>query len=1541
MARTRAVTVAALRGGQRVGSAPPKRGVAAAAAPPRPPPRALSASRRAGTASWRSRTAPTAARVQASEVLPQGRPPSAPRDGAAEREAAAAAAAAAAGEDDNDWLPTAAEAASPFTDRASMWSPSRQQISEASETSPSPRSDSGPTAARRSRSAASRGSRNAASPGAKLRSLTPDGKERTTQRTVDRSIRREVFSARARQGPAPSADWDAHGRYIGQGAEAVGAPRQRSAPARRNTEPLAEESLRYWEAMLAVNDEEGGSSEALHIVHGQVVGHVERQRQREQAAEVEGGKADALSGAIAGQAAVLQRAKEGRWREVGGRAATRVQSIFRGFLVRRHACARELAGRRWAELEEHYARADADAAATYIQKRVRGMQGRRYVREWEQTREAAVIVLQWRWREHIIRRDQKEAALERTAAAAVIQEWWAGFGKIREARALRERKRALFLREELARAERERLRREHGASSVQGWWRACVRRRRLIENERFLLQLRRETRLGLFTFDESAAVRSARHAVTTADAAAAERCAHAPPKVLHNVSREVRRRRRGQAHAETRSAVARDRMAAARKALTRHTAALRLQTWYRATGQRCRFVADRAKMRAAAVNVQRCFRGYVSRNRTLKEKRRRRAAATRIQSWWRMLVLRTAHLKLCEATCVLQASWKGLRQRREWALLRTQRRLERDFRIRCAAATRIQSAERGRAARREVEGMRRVRAEAREARKRAAAVALLGRVLRGDVVRRRQRRRQAAALAIQVWLRFEFKHRLFHARWLVQVAAAETIQRCARCHLARAAARRAKTEFDARQLEEYLREEAKWAASMIQCCVRGAQAKVAARKRREHIEEIRRQEAAEREHRRRDRAALRIQTRWRGFAARLTFHPIMEDCRKAALTIQRRWRGYCTRVWFDMYRQACWHASHVLQRFGRHVTTRSRVRERRRVEAERREDARRRAAAVLLQALCRGMIARRRRRALLRRRFVAAVDIQRIWHGYRTRCVTRGTLWMRSAGARRVQRTWRGVRVRRRYRVLREQRAARWRQQRLWEKETFLALHQRLERVASVEGVQRPCLEEVEHSAFLDLMEAFHHDGRRVRRRQQQLWDRRRLRQRMEAAEQQCMSAIDEELLEQWRAAVAAWEAERAARRGSIEDGEGIARVARAGEEELSRGPMIRSCQQSLRQARVRESQRVWAEEREREEAEAERRRREEEAGLNPHERRMRGWKEARLGRRRDEDAQLRDERRRRKLLSAREKCSEFAHRYVARRIVEARTVAVAVEDDDEDTSPWGSPSKREQRMVQAYSPQRWTSPPRTVVRDAAGLGEDNARLNRLQHSYRPPSAGPQQETPSLSPLLLMQRPASAAAGKHGRQAAEWLKQRHSPAMLAGRPTSAGGGDRRQHAVPGASARGRVQHYLPLLAANDRGLVEVDLVGAGLSDVLVHSLAVALRTNHRCSALLLDGNGLRNGAATTLAAALQSHASVTSVSLRDNRLTDAGVQALAAAAQSNAKLRRVDVTGNSGVSSAALEELERALLTNAQKYTYKLTGGSPASEPTPVMLVEG
>eukprot|EP01062_Namystynia_karyoxenos_P052348 TRINITY_DN4185_c1_g1_i2.p1 TRINITY_DN4185_c1_g1~~TRINITY_DN4185_c1_g1_i2.p1 ORF type:complete len:3215 (+),score=887.21 TRINITY_DN4185_c1_g1_i2:87-9647(+) len=1506
--------------------------------------------------------------------------------------------------DDGEWLFGAAEAASPATDATPFaHTPHQTRMSSdgGSPTGWSPLGRSSRAGARgRSASAqsvSSAGSASGPSPLRKrqLRSYSPDGREVTSRRLVERNLRRQVFSARARQGLPPGGEWDADGKYIGRTAERIGAPRQRSAPARRATDPVDHFSLKHWQSLMEAQEEmegPGWESDELRVVHGQVVAHAVRQHKEGYEEEI--GDYGQLSGAVAGQAVVLRRDLDGLWRDVGGQAATRLQANWRGFLVRSRDRPLQRARERWAEWERRAEQDDAYAAARLIQKRVRGILGRRYVREWEQTREAAVVVLQWRWREHIIRRDQREAAIERNAAASVIQEWYGGFAKIREARALRERKRAQFLKEELQRAERDRIRREDGAARVQRWWRALQTTRRLIENERLMLLLKRESRRGLFTLDEDPEVRSRRHVEEDAARAAADRRAHAPAKVLHTVSAAGRRARERFAGAERCTAVEQWRMEQQRRGHNRRSAATAMQRWWRAAHARYRYRIDLARYKKAAVTAQRVYRGHACRNRVLKDKRVRKAAAIRVQAWFRCLVKRSKFLSWRHAGCVFQAVWRGRMQRREWEIIRKQRALERRWQIRRTAATKLQSAVRARNARRLVGGMLADRLGARECSKRAGAGAVLSRVLRGAACRRKQRRRAAAARAIQVWFRYLVANRAFHARWKVVDRAAQTIGRVVRVKVAHIKAQRRRAEVRREREAELRSEHRRWGAITIQCGARMLLARNAARRRREHLEEVRRREAAERELKRRHVAAQRIQTRWRGYAARLEFGSIHAECRRAACMIQARWRGWATRRCWGAFLPASRAAALVLHRFGRRCVMIHRVRLRKALRAEAAGRALRRAAAVHIQAQTRGMLARMRRDRILRRRYRAALDIERVWRGFVGRCSTREAMHMRRFGVRTIQRTWRGHSARMRARKLAAARAARRRQQQLWERELFLALDARLNRLVEVEDVQRPCLEEVEHGAWLDIIEAFDAEGRRVRKRQELIWRRRRWRQSCEGRELATMSAIDAELTALWQTAYDAWDATRAAARRESEAAEDVSRRRISGAEVREWAVVHRTCSHGLREVRVGEAQRAWTRRREEERLAEERRRQEEESALSSGQRRLRQWRESRIEGRRKQEAEQRDERRRRKFLSAREKCSEFAQHYLSRRMAECRKT-IAAEPDSSDASP--SPPRRQRDPVlaacvrNASSPQRqmacalspaarrFASPPRrSSMTDAAVRTSESIPLSDLQRSHRPATAGakdaklpaapglPRAPADSVmaasmsgscsasfvAPPLAAAQPSASSRGIDGHwgegaplraarafgdaaEAAEWLARQGGPGspLARRRPSSAGplGAARRQHVLPGTSARGRVQHYLPLLAANDRGLVEVDLAGAGLSDVLVHSLAVALRGNRRCAALQLDRNRMTDAALEVLAPALHTHPTLASITLRDNLLTDDGVQMLVHAVQANPVLRRIDVTGNAAVTSAALEELEGALVANQKLRTAKRTANAAAT----------
>lgn len=594
-----------------------------------------------------------------------------------------------------------------------------------------------------------------------------------------------------------------------------------------------------------------------------------------------------------------------------------------------------------------------------------------------------------------------------------------------------------------------------------------------------------------------------------------------------------------------------------------------------------------------------------------------------------------------------------------------------------------------------------------------------------------------------------------------------------------------------------------------------------------------------------------------------------------------------------------------------------------------------------------------------------ALRIQSVYRGYRTRVVTRGPLWQRSQSTRRIQKIWRGCKTRERFRTLLAAKRRRQEQMIHWEREIFLALEKRVNRLMSVEEVQRPCLEEVEQTAWIELLQLFQHEGRRVRLRQQQIWTRRRFRQQREAAELETMSGIDEELLGQWREAVKRWDTARAEERRATEQREVHVRKARLAEEEAERFAATRSCRQVLRQLRLEESQAKWDLQKKQEEAEREAARARQ-PEQSEREERLAQWRENRLTHRLAQDEKVASERRRRKGLSAREKCTEFARRYVSRRLNEARSEAVRVAVEDEDDSDAGStPSpiaKQQRSLVGGLSPKRWTDARATTTRTPKITGGSTGfvGLRNLQHSFRPPSAGAPPQRDSLT--WRSKRPATATAGGkssaslgasapsrggglmplqaseafEAEESARWIvsargSSRAQPAEQ--QPRSA----RRTHAVPGSSARGRVQHYLPLLAANDRGLVEVDLNGAGLSDVLVHSLAVALRRNTNCHSLRLDSNGLRDPAAASIAALLQQGNELAAISLRDNKLTDAGVRELAKAVRENPRVRSVDLLGNWEVTNAALEELEHALLQNAHLHTHKISGTvAPAA-----VLVEG
>ncbi|TGZ70841.1 hypothetical protein CRM22_002974 [Opisthorchis felineus] len=472
--------------------------------------------------------------------------------------------------------------------------------------------------------------------------------------------------------------------------------------------------------------------------------------------------------------------------------------------------------------------------------------------------------------------------------------------------------------------------------------------------------------------------------------------------------------------------------------IQKHNAALQIQAWWRCHTLRrkllvtqrwivdvqrtCRAHLARQRLdnlvnnvereKCAAVVIQSCWRGFLARRQLFVEQ----CAAVRIQTWWRGKIARQNWIALRRWVVDVQSMGRAYLAREHYSnmLVDAERRNLAAIRIqsfwrtylsrrqlaaeRCAAV-RIQALWRGILARRKyvatyqllINVQRVCRAHlARkrfsdrviEAERRNRSAVLIQSYWRGLLARQQLAQQRSAAVYIQAWWRGQLaKQKWFAIRlWVID------LQRTSRRYLVRTQLSR--LVFEA--------EQANRAAVRIQSCWRG------------FLE--RRQISKERS------AAVRIQAWWRGQLVRRKWR---ETCQTVGI-VQAYVRGFLARRRVAQLRrtavqlraatviQAFWRGSVVRRKLSSQRLAASRIQHWWRGRIARQRFVRTYQAVVVLQVACRSYLARCRcqqlRLQVISRRELAARTLQHAWRSYRCRqrCI------VEHEAAKRIQHWWRG-----------------------------------------------------------------------------------------------------------------------------------------------------------------------------------------------------------------------------------------------------------------------------------------------------------------------------------------------------------------------------------------------------------------------------------------------------------------------------------------------------------------------------------------------------
>ncbi|KAG2492393.1 hypothetical protein HYH03_009339 [Edaphochlamys debaryana] len=626
-------------------------------------------------------------------------------------------------------------------------------------------------------------------------------------------------------------------------------------------------------------------------------------------------------------------------------AATTIQAAWRGYVTRKvhsrdklvaaqHAAATAIQAA-WRGHRERTRFVAARALVVALQANVRQRQSRNSFLAKRQ----AAIVIQAAWRAH----QARDRYQQLRQAAILIQAAWRGKAAARRFAATRQR---VLLIQACARgylARQAVAKRLENIHRIQAAWRGVLDRRLV------------------------ASVRAQRYAAEQ----------HRAASVLQAVVRgHLARRRLAQMHSAATALQAAWRMISARRQLqgARHAAVV-LQSSFRgwrvrqelqqkhqavtvmqSLWRRRQAVRSLQAAQLAATAIQAAWRCHTAQQAFV----RQRAAAVALQAAWRGHATRTRFLQLRAAAITLQAAWRGREFRKEqqqrqaaatalqtaWRARVARLRFQRTR----AAAVLIQASVRGMLARRSVQEQR-------------AAATTLQAAWRGYVVRKEQQRRNRAAVLVQAAARMWADRR----RFLALLKAAVVLQAGARGAAARRSYARvcvAATAVQGMWRTRQARRELAKRADAYYADLQRQQAELVAAVCQEYINKI--------------RAAMKLQSFWRGYVARKAFAPVWAEHRRnaakrqAAIVIQAAWRGY-------QARQAHARVVQALDVFGLLLVPLWRARRERR--ALHCEYATQHQAAVTIQAYMRMWLERRQLLAATK----ACVRIQAAWRGYSVR----------------------------------------------------------------------------------------------------------------------------------------------------------------------------------------------------------------------------------------------------------------------------------------------------------------------------------------------------------------------------------------------------------------------------------------------------------------------------------------------------------------------------------------------------------------------------